>query len=140
MPSTTVIIALILIAGAIAYLYFAARKLKNTPDAPENKNIVILDSGNYQHQLKNGIALVDFWASWCMPCKMMGPILNDVADGIDGKAKICKVDVQQHQDISAKFSVRNIPTLILFKNGKEINRFVGVKSKDFLMKEINKVQ
>ena len=140
MPSTAVMITLALIVGAVAYLYFAARKIKNMPEVPENKNIVILDSGNYQHQLKNGIALVDFWASWCMPCKMMAPILNDVATEIDGKAKICKVDVQEHQDISAKFSVRNIPTLILFKNGKEINRFVGVKTKDFLMKEIIKVQ
>jgi thioredoxin 1 len=140
MPSTAVTITLALIIAAIAYLYFAARKLKNMPEVPENKDIVILDSGNYQHQLKSGIALVDFWASWCMPCKMMAPILNDVAAEADGKAKICKVDVQQHQDISAKFSVRNIPTLILFKNGKEINRFVGVKTKDFLLKEINKVQ
>lgn len=140
MPSTAVIITIALIVAAVAYLYFAARKLKNMPDVPENKNIVILDSGNFQHQLKNGIALVDFWASWCMPCKMMAPILNEVATEVDGKAKICKVDVQQYQDISAKFSVRNIPTLILFKNGKEINRFVGVKTKDFLLKEINKVQ
>lgn len=140
MSSTALIITFSIIVAAIAYLYFAARKLKNMPDVPENKNIVILDSANYQHQLKSGIALVDFWASWCMPCKMMAPILNDLASDIDGKAKICKVDVQEHQDISAKFSVRNIPTLILFKNGKEINRFVGVKMKDFLMKEISKVQ
>ena len=140
MPSTAIIITIALIIAAVGYLYFAARKLKNMPDVPENKNILILDSGNYQHQLKSGIVLVDFWASWCMPCKMMAPILNEVAAEVDGKAKICKVDVQQYQDISAKFSVRNIPTLILFKNGKEINRFVGVKTKDFLLKEINKTQ
>ena len=140
MPSTAVIIALTLVIATVAYLYFAARKLKNMPDVPENKDIVILDSSNFQHQLKSGIALVDFWASWCMPCKMMAPILNEVAAEADGKVKICKVDVQQYQDISAKFSVRNIPTLILFKNGKEINRFVGVKTKQFLQNEINKVQ
>ena len=139
MPSTAVIITIALIVAGIAYLYFTARRLKNMPDVPENLNIVTLDSNNYQHQLKNGIALVDFWASWCMPCKMMAPILNEVAAEIDGKAKICKLDVEQYQDVSAKFSVRNIPTLILFKNGKEINRFVGVKTKDFLLKEINKV-
>ena len=140
MPSTAVIITMTLVIAAVAYLYFAARKLKNMPDVPENKNIVILDSSNFQYQLQSGIALVDFWASWCMPCKMMAPILNEVAAEAGGKVKICKVDVQQYQDISAKFSVRNIPTLILFKNGKEINRFVGVKTKQFLQNEINKVQ
>jgi len=140
MPSTTLIIVVSAISAAVIYLYFKARQLKNMPIVPENENILILDNQNYQNKLKDGIALVDFWASWCMPCKMMSPILNELALDINGKAKICKVDVQQFQDISDKFSVRSIPTLILFKNGKEINRFVGVKTKDFLLKEINKIQ
>lgn len=127
-----------IILGAISYLYFTARKLKNTPDVPQSGRLVILDPSNFQHQTRSGVALIDFWASWCMPCKMMSPILNEVADEIGDKAKICKVNVEDHQQLSAKFSVRNIPTLILLKNGKEINRFVGVKPKDYLIKQIEK--
>lgn len=139
MPTIAIVFIAIIISG-VAYLYLAARKLKNTPMVVESEKIITLTSANYQHQIKNGISLVDFWASWCMPCKMMAPVMNEVANEADGKAKICKVDVQQYQDVSAKFLVRNIPTLILFKDGIEINRFVGVKSKDFLLKEIERVQ
>lgn len=138
--SITGIILITLVLSVIAYVYFASRKIKNMPVVPENEHIITLTSSNYQHQLKSGIALVDFWASWCMPCKMMAPILNEVAGEANGKAKICKLDVQQYQDLSTKFAVRNIPTLILFRDGKEINRFVGVKTKSFLLNEIAKVQ
>lgn len=137
--STTALIIITLILVVIAYLWFAARKMKNMPVVAEHENIVTLTEANLQHQLKNGISLVDFWAAWCMPCKMMAPILNEVAEESNGKARICKLDVQQYQSVAAKYSVRNIPTLILFKDGKEINRFVGVKTKDFLLKEIAKV-
>lgn len=137
--STTALIIITLILVVIAYLWFAARKMKNMPVVAEHENIVTLTEANLQHQLKNGISLVDFWAAWCMPCKMMAPILNEVAEESNGKARICKLDVQQYHSVAAKYSVRNIPTLILFKDGKEINRFVGVKTKDFLLKEIAKV-
>lgn len=137
--STTALIIITLILVVIAYLWFAARKMKNMPVVAEHENIVTLTEANLQHQLKNGISLVDFWAAWCMPCKMMAPILNEVAEESKGKARICKLDVQQYQSVAAKYSVRNIPTLILFKDGREINRFVGVKTKDFLLKEIAKV-
>lgn len=137
--STTALIIITLILVVIAYLWFAAQKMKNMPVVAEHENIVTLTEANLQHQLKNGISLVDFWAAWCMPCKMMAPILNEVAEESNGKARICKLDVQQYHSVAAKYSVRNIPTLILFKDGKEINRFVGVKTKDFLLKEIAKV-
>ncbi len=138
MTTTVILIAAGLIGAGVLYLYMLARKLKNTPEAPESHNLVILNPVNFQQQTKSGVALVDFWASWCMPCKMMAPILNEVADEIGDKAKICKVNVEDHQQLSAKFSVRNIPTLLLLKNGKEVDRFVGVKTKDFLVKQINK--
>ena len=138
MTTTVILIAAGLIGAGVLYLYMLARKLKNTPEAPESHNLVILTPVNFLQQTRSGIALVDFWASWCMPCKMMAPILNEVADEIGDKAKICKVNVEDHQQLSAKFSVRNIPTLLLLKNGKEVDRFVGVKTKDFLIKQINK--
>lgn len=80
--------------------------------------------------------LVDFWASWCAPCRMMAPILNDIAGELNGNKHIGKVNVEQYQSLAQKFKVRGIPTLILFKNGVEVNRFVGVKNKEFLMKQL----
>ncbi len=137
--SITTIIIFALITAIAAYFWYAMKKMKNMPLVAENEHIVTLTNANMQHQIKNGISLVDFWAAWCMPCKMMAPVINDVAQEAAGKAKICKLDIQEFQDMAAKHSVRSIPTMILFKDGKEINRFVGVKSKDFLMNELNKV-
>jgi thioredoxin 1 len=128
----------LLFASLITYMYFAYKKIKNTPETETHSAIKELNDTNFQAQVKNGVTLVDFWASWCMPCKMMAPILNETAEALGNTAKIGKLDVDSNQASSAKYGVRSIPTLILFKNGKEINRFVGFKNKDFLLKEIKK--
>ncbi len=127
-----------IILGIIVLRWFAFRKIKNTPLVADHEKILTLTDKNFQQQTKNRLVLVDFWAEWCAPCRMMAPILNEVAAELDGKAFVGKVDVQKYQDLATKFKVRGIPTLILFKDGKEVNRFVGVKTKDFLLKEIGK--
>ena len=134
----TLIIASFIIVSFITYLYFTYKKIKNTPETETHSAIKELNDMNFQAQVKTGITLVDFWASWCMPCKMMAPVLNETAEELGNTARIGKLDVDANRASSAKYSVRSIPTLILFKNGKEINRFVGVKTKDFLLKEIKK--
>jgi thioredoxin 1 len=138
--TTTLLIAAVVIFGFIAYVYYSYKKIKNTPEAEMNAAIKNLTDQNFQAQIKSGVTLVDFWAAWCMPCKMMVPILNEVADEIGDSAKIAKLDVEANRNSSAKYGVRNIPTMVLFKNGKEINRFVGAKTKSFLVNEINKVK
>ncbi len=137
--TVTVLVVTLIIAGLIAYLYFSYKKIKNTPDTETHASIKELNDTNFQAQVKNGITLVDFWASWCMPCKMMAPVLNETAEALGSTARIGKLDVDSNRESSVKYGVRSIPTLILFKNGKEVNRFVGVKTKDFLLKEIKKV-
>ena len=127
-----------IVLGIIVLRWIAMRKIKNTPLVADHEKIITLTDKNFQQKTKNRLVLVDFWAEWCAPCRMMAPILNEVAAELDGKAFVGKVDVQQYQDLSAKFKIRGIPTLILFKDGKEVNRFVGVKTKDFLLKEIGK--
>jgi thioredoxin 1 len=122
----------------VTYMYFTYKKIKNTPETETHSAIKELNDMNFQPQVKTGVTLVDFWASWCMPCKMMAPVLNETAEELGNTAKIGKLDVDSNRAASAKYGVRSIPTLILFKNGKEINRFVGVKTKDFLLKEISK--
>lgn len=136
----TIIVSVLIIATFAAYMYMTYKKIRNTPEVEMHSAIKELNDNNFAALVKNGVTLVDFWAAWCMPCKMMAPILNEVADEIGSTAKVAKLDVDANRSSSAKYGVRSIPTLILFKNGKEINRFVGVKTKDFLVKEINKVK
>jgi thioredoxin 1 len=73
--------------------------------------------------------LVDFWAAWCGPCKMIAPVLDEIAEDYDGKLKVCKVDVDANRDVPAKFGIRGIPTLILFKDGQAAATKVGALSK-----------
>ncbi len=134
---TTMIIIGIIIAIFGILIYSARAKMKNIPTVADNKNILTLTEQNFQNQTKNKMILVDFWASWCAPCRMMAPVLNDVANNLNGNAFVGKVNIEQHQSLAKKFKVRSIPTLILFNNGKEVNRFVGIKNKEFLLKQLN---
>lgn len=74
--------------------------------------------------------LVDFWAAWCGPCRMVGPIIDELSTEYEGKALVVKLDVDQNQEFAAKYGVRNIPTVLLFKNGELVNRQVGVAQKE----------
>jgi thioredoxin 1 len=136
MQTTLIITGIIFLTLAALYL-LARSKMKNIPVVADNDKILALTDKNFQHQTKNKLVLVDFWASWCAPCRMMAPVLNEVADELTGNSHVGKINIEQFQSLAQKFQVRSIPTLILFKNGKEINRFVGIKSKDFLIKQIN---
>ena len=136
---TTLIVIGVLVTALIVFRYIAMAKIKNTPMVADHVKVLTLTDKNFQQQTKNKVVLVDFWATWCAPCRMMAPVLNDVASELSGNSHIGKVDIEQFQSLAQKFKVRSIPTLILFKNGVEVNRFVGIKSKEFLLKEIAKV-
>ena len=135
MITTLVIIGVLaIIAG---YAFYTFRRMKNTPVGPDNPRIKILNDKNFSHQVGKGVSLVDFWAAWCMPCKMMSPVLNELAEEVGDSVAICKVNIEEYQSVAQKYAVRNIPTLLIFKNGKEVDRVVGVKSKDFLLNKLN---
>lgn len=133
---TTFIVISLLVAAFVLLRFYAVRKMKNTPLVADHASVLTLTEQNFQQKIKNKVVLVDFWATWCAPCRMMAPVLNDVASELSGNSYVGKVDIQQHQSLANKFKVRSIPTLILLKNGVEIKRFVGIKSKEFLLKEI----
>jgi len=81
--------------------------------------------------------LVDFWAAWCGPCRMVGPIIDELSSEYEGKAVVAKMDVDQNQEFAAKYGVRNIPTVLLFKDGELVNRQVGVAQKETYAEAIN---
>ncbi len=80
--------------------------------------------------------LVDFWAEWCGPCRMVGPIVEELAGEFDGKAVVGKVNVDENQEVSMKFGIRNIPTLLVFKNGEIVDKQVGVAPKNVLAQKL----
>lgn len=81
--------------------------------------------------------LVDFWAEWCGPCRIVGPIVEQLAQSLEGKVKMFKLNVDQNQEIAMKYNVQSIPSLVLFKNGSEVARIVGLTSKEKLETSIN---
>jgi thioredoxin 1 len=83
------------------------------------------------------LVLVDFWAPWCGPCKMLSPIIDEISSEYDGKAKICKVNTDENMSLSAKFQITSIPCLILFKNGEVLQKIIGFKSKSDIKKVID---
>jgi thioredoxin 1 len=136
---------ILIIAGllAVAFVFLsmmARRQMKNIPVVSDNEKIVTLTDKNFQAQTKNKLVLVDFWASWCGPCRMMASVLNEAAAELSDNTRIGKVNIEEYQSLAQKFKIRNIPTMVLFKNGVEVSRFSGVKNKDFLLKQIQNAQ
>lgn len=110
---------------------------KNIENTEVSKNVLILTDYSFENQIRKGITLVDCWASWCMPCKLMNPIINDIADEMIGKARICKLDVDTNKKTATELGIKSIPTIILFKDGKRINTYNGIKTKSMLIKELS---
>ena len=137
--STILIIFGSVIAVFFLLIFFNQLRMKNMPNTPESLKIKTLSNKNFKPVVRSGTVLVDFWAPWCGPCKMMAPVLNDIAETSDQKVTIGKVNVDNQQQLAQKYKIRNIPTLVLFSNGREVKRYMGVKSKKFLLKEIAEV-
>ena len=99
---------------------------------------VILDESNFKDEVANGVVLVDFFATWCGPCKMIAPVLDELAVEYEGKMKIGKLDVDQVPHIAGQYGVQSIPTLVIFKDGQEIDRIIGFQGKEALKSRIDR--
>ncbi|MBN2144381.1 MAG: thioredoxin [Candidatus Aureabacteria bacterium] len=95
-----------------------------------------LTNQNFQESINSGVTLVDFWAPWCGPCRMQSPIIEQVNEKINGKAKVAKLNVDESQDIAETYGIQSIPTLIIFKDGNAVKSFTGVQSESNLISAI----
>ncbi len=96
-----------------------------------------LTNENFEASVNEGIALVDFWAPWCGPCRMLAPIIEQLAEEFDGKAKICKVNSDEQADLTAKYGVRSLPTMLFMKDGEVVDQMIGASSKQAIADKIN---
>lgn len=94
---------------------------------------------NNMDNIKDGVVLVDFWAPWCGPCRMISPIIEELGIEYQDKAKICKINTDEEQDLAIEYEIRSIPTILFFKDGKKVNQILGVVTKAKLKEELDKL-
>lgn len=101
-------------------------------------NVLKITSENFASTIASGVTLVDFWADWCGPCKMLAPVLDAVAGDLSGKAKVGKINVDEQEALARQFSIMSIPTLIIFKDGKLMEKVSGFRQQNVISAMIQK--
>ena len=101
-------------------------------------NITELNNENFEKEVLQSekTVLIDFWASWCGPCRMMSPVVDNIAETMGEQVKVCKVNIDENQELAEKYQVMTIPTFLVIKNGKETARTIGVQPKEDILKLI----
>jgi len=129
----------VVVLGVFMYRRYKMFAPALTGDHKDSDKLIKLNDKNFKLYIKQGVSLVDFWAEWCKPCKMQGPVVSQLADELSANGvKICKFNVEKNQKMSQKLGIKSIPTIIIFKNGKEVERMVGLKGKGALEKAMRK--
>ncbi len=133
-----ILITVGIVLAIIGYIIFQFHKIKNAPVAKDHPNVTSLTDNNFVNKTAKGVVLVDFWAPWCMPCKIIGPLINEIAEEFNDKATIGKLNVDENPKMAQRYGIRSIPTIILFKNGKEVERMMGMSSKMAIINALKK--
>jgi thioredoxin 1 len=105
----------------------------------ENNAVKHISDEDFERITGSGVSLVDFWAPWCQPCLMQAPFLEKVAEKMGDKAQICKLNVDENGEVAMKYGITGIPTLLIFKDGKIINQFIGVQNDNVLISALEAV-
>jgi len=105
-----------------------------------SQNILTLTNGNFESEVKKDGApiLVDFWAEWCGPCRMVAPVLETIAEEMQGKVRIGKVNVDEESGLAGRYGIQSIPTLLLFKEGRVVDQYIGATTREVLVKMLQK--
>jgi len=136
--STVLLVIIAAVAALIGLITFNYYRMKNAKPVKTSGKIRILANKNFKTITRRGVVLIDFWAPWCAPCKIIAPTLNEIAESDPGFT-VAKVNVDQNQQLAKKFKIRNIPTMLVLKDGVEAKRIVGVKTKRAILKEVQAV-
>lgn len=96
-----------------------------------------LTNDNFESTIAEGVSMVDFWAPWCGPCRMIAPVVDELAEDFEGKANICKVNTDEQQEIAVKYGIRSIPAILFFKDGEMVDQMIGAASKDAFADKLN---
>ena len=97
-----------------------------------------ITDANFDDTVKEGVTLIDLWAPWCAPCLIQGPTVEKLAEAYDGRAKVGKLNVDENQQVAAKFGVMSIPTVLVFKDGEAVEQFIGVQSEQTLKSALDR--
>lgn len=100
-------------------------------------NVIHPTNENFDNTIAEGIVMVDFMAQWCAPCRIIAPIVEELADQFEGKVKICKIDTDKEQELAVKFGIRSIPTILFFKDGQMVDQLSGAGDKTVFVDKIN---
>ena len=122
----TAILSLFLAIGNVAY-------------SGNDGKVKAVSEKNFENSISKGVVIVDFWATWCRPCLMQAPIFEEAAKEMKGKVTFLKIDVDKAKNVAAKYRISSIPTLIVFKDGKEVTRTMGTQQKENIIAVLNKV-
>ncbi len=138
---TTFLALTTLVALAATLLPGCGKRESTAPQAnsASSARVRTLDDSNFDAEIQTGVVLVDFWATWCGPCKMQAPVVAQVAEQLQGKVKVGKLDVDAASKVAKRFGITAIPTLMIFKNGKQQKQLVGLTTADTLVNAITAV-
>ncbi len=101
-------------------------------------SVKVLNTDTFDSHVKSGVTVIDFWAPWCGPCKMLAPVIEQISDEYGGRLQICKVNVDDNQNLAARYGIMSIPSVLVFKDGEVVDKMVGSRPKSQIKEMIDK--